>query len=54
LQASHAEVVLGRPRDGKVMTAGGNVGHHAVVTRRGLRYIVLAARVVRDPVRSLG
>jgi hypothetical protein len=54
VQASHAEVVLGRPRDGKVMTAGGNVGHHAVVTRRGLRYIVLAARVVRDPVRSLG
>jgi hypothetical protein len=54
VQASHAEVVLGRPRDGKVMTAGGNVGHHAVVTRRGLRYIVLAARVLRDPVRSLG
>jgi hypothetical protein len=49
VQASHEEIVLGRPRDGKVMTAGGNVGHHAVVTRRGLRYVVLAARVTRDP-----
>jgi hypothetical protein len=49
VQASHEEIVLGRPRGGKVMTAGGNVGHHAVVTRRGLRYVVLAARVTRDP-----
>lgn len=54
VQASHAEIVLGRPRGGRVMTAGGNVGHHAVVTRRGLRYVVLAARVVRDPVTTLG
>ena len=49
VQASHEEIVLGRPRDGEVPTAGGNVGHHAVVTRRGLRYVVLAARVTRDP-----
>jgi hypothetical protein len=49
VQASHEEIVLGRPRRGRVPTAGGNVGHHAVVTRRGLRYIVLAARVTRDP-----
>ena len=41
--------MLGRPRGGEVQTAGGNVGHHAVVTRRGLRYVVLAARVTRDP-----
>lgn len=49
VQASHEALVLGRPRDGKVPTAEGNVGHHAVVTRRGLRYVVLAARVVRNP-----
>jgi len=49
VQASHEEIVLGRPRGGRVPTAGGNVGHHAVVTRRGLRYIVLAARVTTAP-----
>jgi hypothetical protein len=49
VQASHEEIVLGRPRDGEVPTAGGNVGHHAVVTHRGLRYVVLAARVTRQP-----
>jgi cell wall-associated NlpC family hydrolase len=47
--ATHEEIVLARPRDGKVLTAGGNVGHHAVVTRRGLAYIVLAARVTATP-----
>jgi cell wall-associated NlpC family hydrolase len=49
VQATHEEIVLARPRNGKVLTAGGNVGHHAVVTRRGLRYIVLAARVTATP-----
>ncbi|MCW3016333.1 MAG: hypothetical protein JWO02_3425 [Solirubrobacterales bacterium] len=46
-QASHVALVIRGPRDGKVRTAEGNVGHHAVVTSRGLRYIVLAARVTR-------
>jgi hypothetical protein len=49
IQATHEEIVLARPRNGRVLTAGGNVGHHAVVTRRGLRYIVLAARVTATP-----
>jgi cell wall-associated NlpC family hydrolase len=49
VQATHEEIVLARPRNGKVLTAGGNVGHHAVVTRRGLAYIVLAARVTATP-----
>ena len=52
VQATHEEIVLARPRNGRVLTAGGNVGHHAVVTRRGLRYIVLAARVTRKPSRA--
>jgi hypothetical protein len=47
--ASHEALVVARPRGGRVRTAEGNVGHHAVVTRRGLRYIVLAARVTRRP-----
>jgi cell wall-associated NlpC family hydrolase len=47
--ATHEEIVLTRPRNGRVLTAGGNVGHHAVVTRRGLAYIVLAARVTATP-----
>jgi len=50
--ATHEEIVLARPRNGRVLTAGGNVGHHAVVTRRGLAYIVLAARVTRKPARA--
>jgi hypothetical protein len=50
--ATHEEIVLARPRNGRVLTAGGNVGHHAVVTRRGLAYIVLAARVTRRPARA--
>jgi hypothetical protein len=51
-QASHEALVIGTPSGGKVPTAEGNVGHHAVVTRRGLRYVVLAARVTRKPSRS--
>jgi len=47
LQASHEALVIGYPRRGRVRTAEGNVGHHAVVTRRGLRYVALAARVTR-------
>jgi cell wall-associated NlpC family hydrolase len=47
VKASHMAIVRGRPANGKVRTAEGNVGHTAVVTMRGLRYAVLAARVVR-------
>lgn len=50
--ATHEEIVLARLRNGRVLTAGGNVGHHAVVTRRGLAYIALAARVTRKPARG--
>jgi cell wall-associated NlpC family hydrolase len=46
-QASHVALVVRGPRNGKVRTAEGNVGHHAVVTSRGLRYVVLVARVTR-------
>jgi hypothetical protein len=46
VKASHMAIVRGSPKDGKVGTAEGNVGHTAVVTTRGLRYAVLAARVV--------
>lgn len=46
-QASHVGLVVRGPKNGQVRTAEGNVGHHAVVTRRGLRYIVLVARVTR-------
>lgn len=52
VQASHEALVLAAPRNGRVLTAEGNVGHHAVVTRRGLRYVVLAARVTRRPSRA--
>jgi hypothetical protein len=52
VQASHEALVLGPPVGGKVPTAEGNVGHHAVLTHRGLPYIVLAARVTRRPVRT--
>jgi hypothetical protein len=50
--ATHEALVIGRPRDGKVPTAEGNVGHHAVVTRRGLAYVMAAARVTRKPARA--
>lgn len=52
VQASHEALVLGPPVHGKVPTAEGNVGHHAVLTHRGLPYIVLAARVTRRPTRA--
>jgi cell wall-associated NlpC family hydrolase len=48
-RASHIGIVIRGPRDGQVRTAEGNVGHRVVSTRRGLRYIVLAARVTRRP-----
>jgi len=45
LRASHMALVRGRPRGGKVRTIEGNIGHHARLLTRGLRYPVLAARV---------
>jgi hypothetical protein len=52
VQATHEALVIARPREGKVHTAEGNVGHHIVTTRRGLRYVVLAARVTRQAKRA--
>src|SRR5437868_5512968 len=54
VQASHEALVIGYPRRGKVRTAEGNVGHQAVLTRRGLRYVVLAARVTAGDLRRAG
>ena len=48
LKASHLALVRGRPgKDGRAPTVEGNVGHHVTLERRGLRYAVLAARVVQ-------
>jgi hypothetical protein len=44
---SHLAIVTSRPRNGKVRTVEGNIGHHVRKKTRGLRYAVLAARVVR-------
>ncbi|MCW3016436.1 MAG: hypothetical protein JWO02_3528 [Solirubrobacterales bacterium] len=46
-QASHLAIVTSRPRNGSVRTVEGNIGHHVRTMTRGLRYAVLAARVVR-------
>jgi hypothetical protein len=45
LLASHFALVRGRPRDGRVATAEGNVAHAVRLQVRGLAYPVLAARV---------
>lgn len=45
LRASHLALVRERPRNGKVRTVEGNVGHRVRLLTRGLRYPVLAARV---------
>lgn len=44
--ASHMAIARGRPRDGMLDTVEGNVSNAASVESRGVRYIVLAARVV--------
>ena len=46
LKASHLAIVTSRPRGGFVDTVEGNVEHAVRLKRRGLRYPVLAARVV--------
>ena len=47
VRASHIEIVRGRPgSDGRVPVVGGNVSHRVELNRRGLQYVVIAARVV--------
>ncbi|MEA2153882.1 MAG: hypothetical protein QOE11_22 [Solirubrobacteraceae bacterium] len=46
LRASHLAIARGRPSNGSVDTVEGNVGNAVRLQRRGLRYAVLAARVV--------
>ena len=46
LRASHIALVRSRPRAGSVATVEGNVSNAVRLDRRGLRYPVLAARVV--------
>jgi cell wall-associated NlpC family hydrolase len=47
VRASHMAIVRSAPAGARVRTVEGNVGHRVVLTQRGLRYVVLAARVVR-------
>lgn len=44
--ASHLAIARGRPRNGKLDTVEGNVGHTARRATRGVKHIVLAARVI--------
>lgn len=46
LKASHVAIVRSLPRSGSAETVEGNVEHAVRLKRRGLRYAVLAARVV--------
>lgn len=46
LRASHLAIARGRPSDGSLDTIEGNAGNAVRLERRGLRYAVLAARVV--------
>jgi cell wall-associated NlpC family hydrolase len=46
LRASHLAIARGSPSDGSLDTVEGNVSHAARLERRGLRFAVLAARVV--------
>lgn len=48
VKASHLAIVRGKPKNGKARTVEGNVSHRAVLRTRGLKYAVLAARVVGD------
>lgn len=46
VRASHAGIVRGRPRGGRVATAEGNVAHRSLLTTRPLRTVVMAVRVI--------
>jgi hypothetical protein len=45
-RASHVALARGRPSDGSLDTVEGNTSHAVRLERRGLRFAVLAARVV--------
>jgi hypothetical protein len=45
--ASHLAIARERPRGGRIATVEGNVDNHVSLERRGVRYVALAARVVR-------
>ena len=46
LRASHLAIARGRPHDGSLDTVEGNTSNAVRLERRGLQYVVLAARVV--------
>jgi hypothetical protein len=46
LRASHLAIARGRPSDGSLDTVEGNTSNAVRLERRGLQYVVLAARVV--------
>lgn len=48
VRASHLAIARGRPRDGMLDTVEGNTSHAVRLERRGVRYVVLAARVTGD------
>ena len=44
-RASHLAIARGEPRGGRIQTIEGNVSHRVSREKRGVRYVVLAARV---------
>ena len=48
VKASHEGIARDRPRDGMLATAEGNTSNAVRLERRGVQYIVLAARVTGD------
>ena len=48
VKASHLALARGRPRGGVLSTVEGNTSNAVHLERRGVRYIVLAARVTGD------
>jgi hypothetical protein len=48
LKASHLAIARDRPSGGMLSTVEGNTSHAVRLERRGVRYIVLAARVTGD------
>ena len=47
-RASHLAIARGRPSGGMLSTVEGNTSHAVRLERRGVKYIVLAARVTGD------
>ena len=48
VKASHLALARGRPSGGRLATVEGNVSHAVSLEMRGMKYIVLAARVTGD------